>query len=508
MKLWIGMWLMVGMLVGLPLIAQSLVVPTANTNNDGSGFSVWPYGNLASTYQVYLHRGQLNSLPNGINITGLSLRIMGGENTYSQDLVYTDYGVMFSESDAASFAANQLASLTYDDNKGANQTTVHSGPLTIPMGSLVGGSVPNQFSYTLQFTTPYVHTAGTDIVITFRHSSGGTGPDVRMDANNDVAGIVHGIYGSGITDVTGQSGDVLIVKLITPPTPDIGVARGTGGVGDGGTDNIADSYALTALPLTYTISNSGTDDLLLTGGTPVTISNESNCVVNVTQPGSSNIAPAGNTTFTIAVTPQAVGAWSVDVEIANNDPDEAPFDFVIAGNAASGAEIEVRRAGVEVADQAVDVLTRKGTNAYDVVYTIHNLGNQDLSLTGVPAIVATTGLLNCTVSVTQPGSGTIAPTASTTFTLRITPSGTGLHEVTVSIANDDANENPYNFLFQGTAQPEDEDDSSDGGGGCVAGVGSSAWFRLVVVIGSAVCCLLASFRNWARHVAWAVSAGE
>ncbi len=476
--------LLLGMLTGATVSAQDLVVPTANTSVDGNGFSVWPYGNLASTYQVYLHRGQLNSLANGTNITALSLRIMGGENTYNQDLVYTDYGVVFSESDAASFAANQLASLTYDDNKGANQTTVHSGALTIPMGSLTGGSNPNQFSYTLNFTTPYVYTAGTDIVITFRHSSGGTGPDVRMDANNDVAGVVRGLYGSGIADITGQSGDVLIVKLITPPTPDISVARGTGGVGDGGTDNITDSYALTSLPLTYTVGNTGTDNLLLTGGTPVTISNETNCIVNVTQPGSTNIAPAGNTTFMITATPQAIGAWSVDVEIANNDPDEAPFDFVIAGNAASGSEMEVRRAGVEIADNAVDALTRKGTKAYDVVYTIHSLGNQDLMLTGVGGLVATSGLVNCTVSVTQPATSKITPTASTTFTLRITPSGTGLHEVTVSIANNDANENPYNFLFQGTALPEDEDgDSGDGGGGCLVSGATGSSFALIALGG-------------------------
>jgi hypothetical protein len=397
-------------------------------------------------------------------------------------LVYTDYGVVFSESDAASFAANQLASLTYDTNKGANQTTVHSGPLTIPSGSLTGGSVPNQFSYTLTFTTPYVYTAGTDIVITFRHSSGGTGPDVRMDANNDVAGVVHGLYGSGIADVTGQSGDVLIVKLITPPTPDIGVVRGTGGVGDGGTDNILDSYASTSLPLTYTIRNTGTDNLLLTGATPVTISNESNCIVTVTQPGSLTVAPAGNTTFTVTVTPQAIGAWSVDLEIANNDPDEAPFDFVIAGNAASGSEMEIRRAGVEVADNSVDALTRKGTKAYDLVYTIHSLGNQDLMLTGVGGLVTTSGLNNCTVSVTQPGMTTIAPTASTTFTIRITPSGTGLHEVTVSIANNDANENPYNFLFQGTAQPEDQDGESNDDGGCNIGQGGHQTLALLAAI--------------------------
>ena len=469
--------------------AQDLVVPPANTSNDGSGFSVWPYGNLASTYQVYLHRNQLNALSNGTNITALSLRIMGGESTYNQDLIYTEYGVVFSESDAASFAGNQLASLTYDTNKGANQTTVHSGPLTIPAGSLTGGSVPNQFSYTLVFTTPYIYTSGTDIVITFRHSSGGTGPDVRMDANNDVAGVVRGLYGSGIADVTGQSGDVLIVKLITPPTPDIAVERNASAVVDGGADNILSSYATTALPLTYTVRNTGTAPVMLTGPSPLSFSNEANCTVLLQQPASNSIAPGGSTTFQVTVTPTAIGPWSVEIDLANNDPDEAPYDFMIAGNAASGAEIEVRRGALTIGDNGLDSITRKGTKAYDITYTIHNLGNQTLILTGTPA-VATSGLVNCTVSVTTNPASTVAPGLDTTFTLRITPDSTGLHEVMISIANDDADENPYNFLFQGTANPENKDDggSSDGGGGCSAPAqrGSVIALLLLLIIAAGV----------------------
>jgi hypothetical protein len=479
---WMGVMLLALACTGVA--AQDLVVPMANTNNDGSGFSVWPYGNLASTYQVYLHRNQLNSLADGTNITGLSLRIMGGESTYNQDLVYSDYGVVFSESDAASFAANQLASLTYDDNKGANQTTVRSGALTIPAGSLTGGSVPNAFSYALQFTTPYVYASGTDIVITFRHSSGGTGPDVRMDANNDVPGTVRGLYGSGIADVTGQSGDVLIVKLITPPTPDIAIERNMSGIADGGTDNVLNSYATTALPLVYTVHNTGTAPVMLTGPSPLSFANESNCTVMLQQPASNSVAPGATTTFQVTVTPAAIGPWSVEIELANNDPDEAPFDFLIAGDAASGAEIEVRRGTLTIGDNGLDTITRKGTKPYDITYTIYNLGNQTLNLNGTPA-VATSGPVNCTVTVTTNPASTVAPGLDTNFTLRITPSGTGLHEVTISIANDDADENPYNFLFQGTAQPEDKDDgdSNDGGGGCALSAGSAASFVLIALSG-------------------------
>ena len=59
--------------------------------------------------------------------------------------------------------------------------------------------------------------------------------------------------------------------------------------------------------------------------------------------------------------------------------------------------------------------------------------------------------------VQQPSSPVAAYGGTTTFQIQFTPSSTGLKTATVWISNNDGNENPYNFVIQGTgliAEPE------------------------------------------------------
>ncbi len=89
-------------------------------------------------------------------------------------------------------------------------------------------------------------------------------------------------------------------------------------------------------------------------------------------------------------------------------------------------------------------------------FTIRNTGAGALNLTGVPTRVQWTCSTDFTV-VQQPGSPVAAYGGTTTFQIRFTPSGTGLKTATVWIPNNDSNENPYNFMIQGTgliAEPE------------------------------------------------------
>lgn len=81
----------------------------------------------------------------------------------------------------------------------------------------------------------------------------------------------------------------------------------------------------------------------------------------------------------------------------------------------------------------------------DRTFTIQNLGNGTLNLTGTP-IVTTTG----NFTVTSQPSSTIAAGGTATFTVRFDPAADGLATGTISIANNDSNENPYNFSVKGT----------------------------------------------------------
>ncbi len=82
---------------------------------------------------------------------------------------------------------------------------------------------------------------------------------------------------------------------------------------------------------TFTISNTGQVDLVLSGNPPVTLIGSSAFSVS-RQPGAAILAPGASATFDITFAPSSSGAQSAIVSIANNDLDENPYIFVVAGN--------------------------------------------------------------------------------------------------------------------------------------------------------------------------------
>ena len=115
--------------------------------------------------------------------------------------------------------------------------------------------------------------------------------------------------------------------------PEIAVSSSEGGaVADAGTDAQGSEAAGTAKIVTYTVTNTGTDTLTITG-TP-TVSNTSNITgtPSVTAPLSSTVAASGGTTtFTVTYTPTSAGAFSFDLDIVNDDADEANYDILVSG---------------------------------------------------------------------------------------------------------------------------------------------------------------------------------
>jgi len=83
-------------------------------------------------------------------------------------------------------------------------------------------------------------------------------------------------------------------------------------------------------------------------------------------------------------------------------------------------------------------------------FTIQNTGIATLNLTGISPYITFSGANASQFSITTIPSATIAPGSSTTFGVTFTPSsGTlGARTATLSIANDDTNENPYTFTVQ------------------------------------------------------------
>lgn len=133
--------------------------------------------------------------------------------------------------------------------------------------------------------------------------------------------------------------------------------------------------------------------------------------------------------------------------------------FNVSGGGA-GNEIEITGNGTIIADGdiipdasddtdfgTIDVAS--GTNAN--TFTINNIGCSNLNLTGTgPTYISITGAHAADFSVTDNPSTPIASSGNTTFDITFNPSAVGLRIATISISNDDSDENPYNFNIQGT----------------------------------------------------------
>lgn len=81
----------------------------------------------------------------------------------------------------------------------------------------------------------------------------------------------------------------------------------------------------------YVIQNLGTGNLLLTGSPLVTLSGGAPAFQVRTQPAANLIAPNGELWFDVDFAPTVAGTYTTTVSIANNDPNEQPYTFMITG---------------------------------------------------------------------------------------------------------------------------------------------------------------------------------
>lgn len=216
---------------------------------------------------------------------------------------------------------------------------------------------------------------------------------------------------------------------------------------------------------TYTIENTGAG--VLTLGTPpsVTLLGSGASQFRVVQQPLLTAVPAGSsTTFTVRFDPSIVATHNAVVELANNDADESPYTFAIAGTGTGAAEINVTGNGVSIPDGSVTPLLGNHTafGAVDIAsgflertYTIESSGSIDLEL-GSPTAVELTGAGAGSFSISSLPATPIASGSATTLVVRFDPATVGDHFAVVEIINNDTDENPYSFTIsgEGTGIPE------------------------------------------------------
>jgi len=130
-------------------------------------------------------------------------------------------------------------------------------------------------------------------------------------------------------------------------------------------------------------------------------------------------------------------------------------------------EMDVKGNGVSVIDGDSTPATTDHTDfgTVDVstgtltrTFTIDNIGTAALNLTGASPYIVISGTNSADFTVTAVPTTPIAAAGSTTFSITFDPSAAGTRTATITIANDDSNENPYNFNITGLGTNSAETD--------------------------------------------------
>lgn len=134
------------------------VLPAAYANVMGENNNIWPHSGAHMRYQQVFLGSEL-----GIDkISGLCLRhdeLFGGR--LSSEHITVKLGP--SELD------NTNLSNVFDDNYSAPPTEVFSGDVVIP--ATTGAGTVDSFDFCIEFTTQYVHPAGSNLIVEFVNSS-------------------------------------------------------------------------------------------------------------------------------------------------------------------------------------------------------------------------------------------------------------------------------------------------------------------------------------------------
>ncbi|MBL4595748.1 MAG: choice-of-anchor D domain-containing protein, partial [Robiginitomaculum sp.] len=272
------------------------------------------------------------------------------------------------------------------------------------------------------------------------------------------------------TDFSASGGDTSLAAIradIFEFPPEIDIAGNGNPIADGDTiPTLANNTNFGDVALvggsnanTFIITNSGTDVLNLTGTPRVGITGANAGDFTLTTDAATSVAMGGGTTmFTITFNPSALGARTASISIANNDADENPYTFAIAGTGIT-PEIDIAGNGVSIADGDTtpaladdtdfgSVALAGGSNAN--TFTITNSGTGVLSLTGTPR-VAIVGANAGDFTLTTDAATSVALGGGTTiFTITFDPSAAGARTAVIIITNDDTDENPYTFTITGT----------------------------------------------------------
>ncbi len=285
--------------------------------------------------------------------------------------------------------------------------------------------------------------------------------DIADTSGNALANLTPtGLNESSVTIINNQPDIRITGDGPNPPSvlsgPDL-VNGQTATSAAGGTDFGSQALNTASNLFTFSLNNTSPFSTLVTGNNALTFSGPAAGDFSVVGASNRTLGGNGTTGFTIQFTPSAVGPRNAAVTLVSNDPDENPFTFNITGTGIGAAEIDVTGNSVSIADGDTSPNTSDHTDfgSADIssgtvsrTFAIENTGMSLLTL-GTNAASLSGVNVGDFLIVTQPAT-TVSPAGSTNVTVQFNPAALGVRSATLTIANDDGDESPYNFTVSGT----------------------------------------------------------
>ena len=307
----------------------------------------------------------------------------------------------------------------------------------------VTGANPGDFSVSALGATTVAPNATTTFTVTFSPTAAGSRSAVVNIASNDPTKNPFRINVAG-TGLVPQIN--VFAGASTSPVDALSDNVGTqpfGSVAVGGS----------SVTQTFTIQNTGAAPLT---GLGLSRSGANRFDFTLGDLGATTLAPNASTTFTVTFVPTAGGSRSAVVNIGSNDPTHSTFRINVGGTGlvpqinvftgASTAPIDARTDNVGTFGFASTPL---GENSSAQTFTIQNVGGATMTGLGLSVIGANLG----DFALGTLGATTLAPGASTTFTVTFVPSALGARSAIVYVASNDPITNPFRINLDGTGTP-------------------------------------------------------